>query len=141
MKNELPDKLNKLRLDIESENYSLDGVTEWGGADVIICNEVDSNNAEWIKNQPIVISPQETDPMRRIVVTEYSLQLSWLFIELREAFYKQIWAPQNTASNFVIGRAPIPINEAKYRALFSPGTLSPTAANASSWHNVLHNRI
>jgi len=90
MKNELLDKLNRLKLDIESENYSLDGVPEWGGADVMIRSEVDSNDAEWIKNQPIVISPQETDPMRRIVVTEYSLQLSWLFIELREAFSEQI---------------------------------------------------
>ncbi len=64
MKTELLDQLNRLRLDIESENYSLDGVPEWGGADVKIRSEIDSNNAKWIKNQPIVISPQETDPMR-----------------------------------------------------------------------------
>ena len=90
MKNDIPEKLANLRRQIASENYPLEGMREWRGADVMIRSQVNPDDAEWSKNQPIVISPQETDPMRRVVVTEYALELSWLFVELGKVFSEQI---------------------------------------------------
>jgi hypothetical protein len=50
---------------------------EWGGADVIIT-----------KNKP-KRSNNSFYPDPRFVVTEYSLELSWLFEKLRDAFYSK----------------------------------------------------
>jgi hypothetical protein len=65
-------------------------VKEWGGADVIIEARLDENTKRWLGDQPYVISPQNTDPRRRAVITEYSKELSWLFYQLRDIFHGKL---------------------------------------------------
>ena len=44
----------------------------------------------WLGNQPLVISFQTSAPMRRLVVTQHAVELSWLFIQLRELYRDRI---------------------------------------------------
>lgn len=90
MRSELSEKIVNLKLDVASENYSLDGISEWGGADVMIRSQMDSNAEEWTQDQPMVVSLQSSEPRRRVVVTEHSIQLSWLFNQLRDAFEDKV---------------------------------------------------
>jgi hypothetical protein len=62
----------------------------WGGADVIINTRLLKKHKEWLGDQPVVLSFQSTTPMRRVVVTKYAVELSWLFIQLRELYYERI---------------------------------------------------
>ena len=62
----------------------------WGGADVIINTRMLKKHKEWIGDQPLVISFQSSKPRRRVVVTKYALELTWLFIQLRELYYNRI---------------------------------------------------
>ena len=86
----ISNKLKLLRASIEASDYSLENIREWGGADVIITKDVERINPDWVKNQPIVISEQEGEPQRRLVVTEYSIELSWVFMQLRDIFGESI---------------------------------------------------
>lgn len=61
-------------------------VKEWGGADVIITNRLGANTERWLNDQPLVLGSQSTAPRRRAVITQYSKELSWLFIQLRKIF-------------------------------------------------------
>lgn len=103
---ELVDKLNELRdtiieedikkiaLNNEEIRYLLEdykkGKSIWGGADVIITERMTNDLKKWIGDQPLVISFQSTVPMRRVVVTKHAIELSWLFIQLRELYSKRI---------------------------------------------------
>ncbi|MGC8494962.1 MAG: hypothetical protein ACP5SH_24850 [Syntrophobacteraceae bacterium] len=60
--------------------------SEWGGADVIITSRSSDRVRKWLADSPLVISPQETEPRRQAVITEFSKELSWLFCQLRDAF-------------------------------------------------------
>ena len=82
----ISNKLKLLRASIEASDYSLENIREWGGADVIITKDVERIDPDWVKNQPIVIGEQEDEPQRRLVVTEYSIELSWVFEQLRNIF-------------------------------------------------------
>ena len=44
----------------------------------------------WLGNQPLVICFQTSAPMRRLVVTQHAVELSWLFIQLRELYRDRI---------------------------------------------------
>ena len=90
MDESIANKLKLLRDSIEASNYSLDNIREWGGADVIITKDVERIDPDWVKNQPIIISEQEGEPQRRIVVTEHAIELSWVFIQLRDIFGESI---------------------------------------------------
>lgn len=66
-------------------------VSEWGGADVIICNKPTPSQKSWLGDQPgVVISFQNTGPRRRLVITKHSEELSWLFDQLRDIFQGRI---------------------------------------------------
>tara|TARA_B100001093_G_scaffold62671_1_gene52646 strand:+ start:3408 stop:3875 length:468 start_codon:yes stop_codon:yes gene_type:complete len=62
----------------------------WGGADVLINTRLLKKHKEWLGNQPLVLSFQQTSPMRRVVITKYAVELTWLFIQLRELYYERI---------------------------------------------------
>ena len=62
----------------------------WGGADVLINTRLLKKHKEWLGNQPLVFSFQGTAPMRSVVVTKHAIELSWLFIQLRELYYERI---------------------------------------------------
>ena len=62
----------------------------WGGADVIINTRLLKKHKEWLGDQPMVVSPQMTEPKRRIVVSKYAIELSWLFIQLRDLYRGRI---------------------------------------------------
>ena len=51
--------------------------SNWGGADVVIDNKTHTTN------------PNSFYPEPRFVVTEFSLEISWLFECLRDAFYAE----------------------------------------------------
>jgi hypothetical protein len=83
---------------------------EWGGADVIIT-----------KNKPRK-SNNSFYPAPRFVITEYSLELSWLFEELRDAFYSESLIDgyskieffgrlANTANRYILGNLKITAQE------------------------------
>jgi hypothetical protein len=58
----------------------------WGGADVIIAEKVDDRIKRWLAEQPLVISDQQIEPLRRAVITPCAKELSWLFYQLLDAF-------------------------------------------------------
>lgn len=66
------------------------GKSIWGGADVIISEKTSKELNNWLGNQPLVISFQTSASMRRLVVTQHALELSWLFIQLRELYRDRI---------------------------------------------------
>jgi len=78
------------RLQTEDISKKASTTREWRGADVIISKGLDNNFQKWLKDQSLVISPQDTEPRRRAVITEYSKELSWLFYKLREIFSDRI---------------------------------------------------
>lgn len=62
----------------------------WSGADVIITEQVNDTHKAWLGNQPLVMSFQQFDAMKRLVVTQHAVELSWLFIQLRELYSGRI---------------------------------------------------
>ena len=62
----------------------------WSGADVIITEQANDTHKAWLGNQPLVISFQQFDAMKRLVVTQHAVELSWLFIQLRELYSGRI---------------------------------------------------
>ena len=92
MKNKIISELEKLEKQIKNDNLpkGATATEEWGGADVIIKEQRDESINEWLRDQPLVLSPQKTEPRRRAVITEHSRELSWLFIQLRDIFDGQI---------------------------------------------------
>jgi len=62
----------------------------WGGADVTINTRMLKKHKEWLDNQPEVLSFQSTTPMRRVVVTKHAIELTWLFIQLRDLYLERI---------------------------------------------------
>lgn len=92
MENEILNELEKLKQRIQTEDIAKEAskIKEWGGADVIISNRLDKNTERWFGVQPLVISPQVTEPRRRMIITEYSKELSWLFCELKKIFSGRI---------------------------------------------------
>mgnify|MGYP000861813676 CR=1 FL=1 len=63
---------------------------EWGGADVIIRGAMDDELEQWADEDRIILGFQENTPKRRLVITKYSRELSWLFEQLRDIFSGQI---------------------------------------------------
>jgi hypothetical protein len=47
---------------------------------------MNESHKKWIDDQPIVISFQRTIPKRRIIVTDYEKELSWLFEKFRDIY-------------------------------------------------------
>ena len=92
MVNNTWDNIENLEYRIRCKDYIkyLDKTDEWGGADVIIKKQLDEHTREWLKKQPIVISNQEIVPQRRVIITNHSKELSWLFYELKKIFSGQI---------------------------------------------------
>ena len=86
------DKLNKLERKILSRDLAQlsEKTQEWGGADVIISRKLSKNNLKWLGDENIIISMQETTPKKRLVVTKYSKELSWLFYQLRDLYSGKI---------------------------------------------------
>tara|TARA_Y100000768_G_C23855575_1_gene623163 strand:+ start:443 stop:913 length:471 start_codon:yes stop_codon:yes gene_type:complete len=66
------------------------GKSIWGGADVIISEKTSKELNNWLGNQPLVISFQTSAPTRKLVVTQHAVELSWLFIQLRELYRDRI---------------------------------------------------
>jgi hypothetical protein len=84
---EIRSELHRLKKIIEStDKDSLPKQPDWGGADVIITREVTDSHREWLGTQPIVVSFQNTEPRRRLIVTSFHQELSWLFIQMRDLF-------------------------------------------------------
>jgi len=103
---DLIDELNKLREKIINEDikeiamadeeiqYHVENAQRWGhywgGADVLINTRLLKKHKEWLGDQPLVLSFQPTLPMRRVVITKYAVELTWLFIQLRKLYYERI---------------------------------------------------
>lgn len=89
---ELNEKLDALERKIEAGNIIKEerSVKEWGGADVIICRQLENSIKEWLGDQSMVFALQETEPKRRAIITEYSKELSWLFYQLRDILSAKI---------------------------------------------------
>ena len=92
MENSMKEKIKKLKEKIKTIDVTeaAKGTEEWGGADVIITAEMNESIKDWIGSQPLVISFQKTAPRRRLVLTNYSRELSWLFFELKAIFYDKL---------------------------------------------------
>ena len=88
---DLIQKITKNNSEIEEtlENYEK-GKNVWSGADVIITEQINDTHKDWLGNQPLVISFQQFDAMKRLVVTQHAFELSWLFIQLRELYSGRI---------------------------------------------------
>jgi len=88
----ITEKLQELEKKILNSDISgpAQKTEEWGGADVIITSEPDEGMKDWLGSQPLVVSFQRFAPRRRLVVTEFSRELSWLFFELKTIFYEKL---------------------------------------------------
>lgn len=82
------EKLDEIEKLIMSGNYKnqVFHTKEWAGADVIICNRINENIKKWMDDNTLVISQQNTKPQKRVIVTSYSKELSWLFEQLKITF-------------------------------------------------------
>lgn len=56
----------------------------WGGADVILAIEEDERIRRFLNGQNVVISFQQFQPQRQVVITRFARELSWLFYQLRD---------------------------------------------------------
>lgn len=85
-------QLDELKKVIRSGDYQKEALTvqEWGGADVIITKKPDKRVEQWLADQHVVISYQNTIPQKRLVVTDFSRELSWLFYQVRDIFSGRI---------------------------------------------------
>jgi len=92
MNQELIAKLDSLERKIESGNIvrEASSIMEWAGADVIISSQLNDSVKEWFGDQFLVISLQKTEPRRRVVISEFSKELSWLFYQLKDIFAGEI---------------------------------------------------
>ena len=92
MNKELLRKLEDLeRIVIETNISEIADDTElWGRADVIISEKKDDDIRNWLGNQPLVLSYQESEPRRRAVITSFAKELSWLFYQLRAIFSERV---------------------------------------------------
>lgn len=92
MNKNLLKQIDDLKRRIEAIDISVEAraTKEWGGADVIIKAKLDAATEKWLDDQPYVISYQKTESRRRAVITEYSKELSWLFLQLKEIFSEKI---------------------------------------------------
>jgi len=81
-------KLNSLEQKIHEEDITLlsQDTKEWEGADVVICSKLTHSLERWVRENNIVIGFQNTQPERRLVVTKFSKELSWLFCNLKDIF-------------------------------------------------------
>ena len=99
MINTIVNDLEKLDKKIKSSQYlddlkkiTDDGHYQWGGAGVIIAQKMTPNLERFINEQPSMVinvdfeAPDFVDDIRRIVLTPYSYELSWLFYELKNIF-------------------------------------------------------
>lgn len=80
-------KLEQVKQLIEEEAYKIhtDSRFEfWGGADVIIAPEEDERTRRFLDGQNVVISFQQFQPQRQVVITRFARELSWLFYQLRD---------------------------------------------------------
>jgi len=85
-------KLDELEKQIISKDYpkNINSIRYWAGADVIIRPRRSKDLIDWLDNQNLIISSQETIPQRRAVITTDARELSWLFKELRNIFSDKI---------------------------------------------------
>ncbi|MHB1326182.1 MAG: hypothetical protein ACYC0L_08280 [Thermoleophilia bacterium] len=92
MSNEILEKLDAIqeRTQSGSLHVEIGSNYEWRGADVIICSEMNDEISKWLGDSHPVISLQKSEPQRRIIITQYSKELSWLFVQLRDAFSESI---------------------------------------------------
>ena len=92
MQHSIPSKLDELKLQISGQSIPSKARDweEWGGADVMILGRMDQSSKDWVGTQPIVISAQKLAPKRRVVVTKFSRELSWLYCQLRDIFSERI---------------------------------------------------
>tara|TARA_Y100000768_G_scaffold364335_1_gene324695 strand:+ start:43 stop:501 length:459 start_codon:yes stop_codon:yes gene_type:complete len=95
---EIAVKLEGLEADIKNKSYlnDLKKNKDWGGADVVIAPKMTESLDRWIDSQPEVITGLDykdygiIENRRRLVITKYSKELSWLIYELRDIFSKYI---------------------------------------------------
>jgi hypothetical protein len=71
------DELHRLETELSKAKLPRE-MKEWGGADVVIS-----------RRHPPKMTQQGFYPEPRYVVTDYALELSWLFVALRDAFYAE----------------------------------------------------
>jgi hypothetical protein len=88
MNHETAKKLDELERRITSKDFieTAKSVSEWGGADVIITSRLNDKIKNWLNDNHFTISFQDTKPQRRVIITQYSKELSLLFYELRNIF-------------------------------------------------------
>ncbi|MEI6297141.1 MAG: hypothetical protein WCO84_05910 [bacterium] len=80
-------ELLHLRLKIESTNINeLPKQKNWGGADIIITGVVTEEHKKWLGFQLSDINSNYSEHGKRLIVTKYHQQLSWLFYQLRDMF-------------------------------------------------------
>jgi hypothetical protein len=85
-------EIDALRQKIDSGSFlnSPKQQNEWGGADVVIRDQLNENISKWLGNQNIILSFQKDEPRRRAVITEFSKELSWTFRQLRDIFKEDL---------------------------------------------------
>ena len=92
------EKLQNLEQKINSKSYidDLKTIKDWGGADVVVASKKTESLDRWIDSQPEVITGLDykdygiIENRRRLVITKYSKELSWLIYELRDIFSRYI---------------------------------------------------
>ena len=82
----------------------------FGGADVIVTNVVQPYQRDFIADQPIVLSADGQSgfvPRRRLVVTRHAAELSLLFHEFADRFFREIYETDKYAFFGTLAQAAI----------------------------------
>jgi hypothetical protein len=80
-------KIEQIKKLIEDKAYQSQNRSRhkfWGGADVIIAPEEDERTRKFLAEQNPVISFQEFQPQRQVVITKFARELIWLFYQLKD---------------------------------------------------------
>jgi len=92
MDTNIQEMLNRLEEQVKSEDISGKAAStlDWAGADVIIKKSTNPELEEWALKGGLVLGFQNKAPKRRLVITKYSKELSWLFEQLKHVFSHKI---------------------------------------------------
>ena len=135
MQHSIPSKLDELKLQISGQSIPSEARDweEWGGADVMILGRMDQSSKDWVGTQPIVISAQKLAPKRRVVVTKFSRELSWLFCQLRDIFSERIDYVSKYDFYGLLAQSAIEYLERNQGTETSTGLLIAVVEQAESW--------
>lgn len=137
MQQSIRSELDELKRRIRSQDVPAEARkwNEWDGADVMVLSQLDQVSKDWIGSQPFVVSAQRTEPRRRVVLTKFSRELSWLFCQLREIFSGRIDSISKYDFHGLLAQSAIDYLDRNQEAATLAGLLLEVVEQAEWWRS------